>query len=184
MRVVAGRWRGRRLVAPEGPATRPTTDRVKEALFSILGRRVEGAPVVDLCCGAGGLGIEALSRGAAACDFVDSSPRALSAVRGNLAGCRADPATARLHRADAVAWLETAAPRLAAGTILLADPPYADRTGAALWEQFLALSAQGRLALAVLEHGSVCALRAAPVGWRRDDRRYGAATLSLLEPTP
>ena len=53
MRIVAGRWRGRRLVAPEGLATRPTTDRVREALFSILGRRVDGAPVVDLCCGAG-----------------------------------------------------------------------------------------------------------------------------------
>lgn len=184
MRVVAGRWRGRRLVAPEGLATRPTTDRVKEALFSILGRRVEGAPVVDLCCGAGGLGLEALSRGAAVCDFVDSSPRALAAVRANLAACRAEPAAARLHRAEAVAWLEAAAPRLAAGTILLADPPYADRTGAALWERFLALSAQGRLALAVLEHGSDCALRAAPDGWRRDDRRYGAATLSLLEPSP
>ncbi len=183
MRVVAGQWRGRRLVAPEGLATRPTTDRVKEALFSILGRRIHGAPVADLCCGAGGLGLEALSRGAASCDFVDHSPRALAAVRSNLAACRAAPATARLHRRDAVAWLEAAAPTLAGGTILLADPPYADRTGAALWELFLALSAQGRLAVAVLEHGAGCALRAAPEGWRRDDRRYGAATLSLLEPS-
>jgi 16S rRNA (guanine966-N2)-methyltransferase len=184
VRVVAGQWRGRRLVAPPGLATRPTTDRVKEALFSILGRRLDGAPVADLCCGAGGLGIEALSRGAAACDFVDSSPRALAAVRTNLTACRADPATARLHRAEAVAWLTAAAPRLPAGTVLLADPPYADRTGAALWEMFLALSAQGRLSLAVLEHGAQYALRAAPTGWRRDDRRYGAATLSLLEPSP
>jgi 16S rRNA (guanine966-N2)-methyltransferase len=184
VRIVAGRWRGRRLVAPEGLATRPTTDRVKEALFSILGGRVDGAPVADLCCGAGGLGLEALSRGAVVCHFVDTSPRALAAVRTNLAACRADPAAARLHRADAVAWLTAAAPRLGAGTILLADPPYADRTGAALWDLFLALSAQGRLAAAVLEHADGCALRAAPDGWRRDDRRYGAATLSLLEPSP
>ncbi|MBK6899099.1 MAG: 16S rRNA (guanine(966)-N(2))-methyltransferase RsmD [bacterium] len=184
MRIVAGRWRGRRLVAPEGLATRPTTDRTREALFSILGRRVDGAPVVDLCCGAGGLGLEALSRGAAVCDFVDTSPRALAAVRANLAACRAEPGAARLHRADAVAWLTAAGPRLAEGTILLADPPYAERTGAALWDLFLDLSARGRLAVAVLEHGGEHALRAAPAGWRRDDRRYGAATLSLLEPSP
>ena len=69
MRVIAGRYARRRLVAPTGRETRPTTDRVKEALFSIIGTRIGDAPVADLCCGSGGLGLEALSRGAASCIF-------------------------------------------------------------------------------------------------------------------
>ena len=73
-RVIAGRYGGRRLEAPRGGATRPTADRVREALFSILGARVEGARVLDLFAGSGALGLEALSRGAAAATFVDSAP--------------------------------------------------------------------------------------------------------------
>ena len=83
MRVVAGELRGRRLVAPSGDATRPTADRVREALFSILGD-VSGARVLDLYAGSGALGIEALSRGAAAATFVDSSQEAVAAIRRNL----------------------------------------------------------------------------------------------------
>ncbi|MDE3132450.1 MAG: 16S rRNA (guanine(966)-N(2))-methyltransferase RsmD [Acidobacteriota bacterium] len=83
MRVVAGRLGGRALRAPKGVATRPTSDRVREALFSIL-TSVEGAHVLDLFAGSGALGIEALSRGAAAATFVDSAPAAVAAVRHNL----------------------------------------------------------------------------------------------------
>ena len=64
MRVIAGRWKGHRLVSPYGDSTRPTTNRVKESLFSILGNRLTGEKVIDLYCGSGALGIEALSRGA------------------------------------------------------------------------------------------------------------------------
>src|SRR5919199_2095346 len=84
MRVVAGTWGGRRLQAPRGDATRPTSDRVREALFSILGDRVTGARVLDLFAGSGALGIEALSRGAVEATFVDSAPAAIRAVRANL----------------------------------------------------------------------------------------------------
>src|SRR5690606_4520854 len=89
MRVVAGSARGRRLVAPPGTEVRPTTDRVREAVFNALGSRdaVVGATVLDLFAGSGALGIEALSRGAAHATFVDSSPRALEAVRTNLDHC-------------------------------------------------------------------------------------------------
>ena len=83
MRVIAGRYGGRRLQAPPGAATRPTADRVREALFSILGARVEGAAVLDLFAGSGSLGLEALSRGAARATFVESAPAAQRALRAN-----------------------------------------------------------------------------------------------------
>jgi 16S rRNA (guanine966-N2)-methyltransferase len=84
MRVIAGRFRGRRLTAPRGSGTRPTADRVREALFSMLGE-IEGASVLDLFAGTGALGIEALSRGAASAVFVERDPAALAALRANLA---------------------------------------------------------------------------------------------------
>ena len=100
MRVVAGLYRGRRLQAPPGRSTRPTSDRVREALFSILGPAVEGARVLDLFAGSGALGIEALSRGAAEAVFVESDPRAAAAIRGNL---KTLDASGRVHARDALA---------------------------------------------------------------------------------
>src|SRR4051794_25945467 len=94
MRVIAGQYRGRRLTAPRGETTRPTSDRVREALFSILGD-VRGLRVLDLFAGSGALGIEALSRGAAEAVFVDSSKRAADAIRANLSAVGDPPATVR-----------------------------------------------------------------------------------------
>ena len=110
VRVIAGRYGGRRLQAPPGAATRPTADRVREALFSILGARVAGARVLDLFAGSGALGIEALSRGAAQATFVDSAPAAAAALRANLAALGAD---AEVVRADALRWLRAASARRA-----------------------------------------------------------------------
>ena len=124
MRIVAGTARGRRLVAPAGDAVRPTTDRVREALFNSLGSLdvVRDATVIDLFAGSGALGIEALSRGAAHVTFVDQAPEALRAVRENLerAGL-SDRAT--VVRADAVDHLR----RRPGGPfdLALVDPPYA-----------------------------------------------------------
>src|SRR3954454_19834846 len=84
MRVIAGEWRGRPLKAPPGAATRPTSDRVREALFSILGARIPGARVLDLFAGSGARGIEALSRGAGSATFVDAAAPAVAAIRANL----------------------------------------------------------------------------------------------------
>src|SRR3954470_14725956 len=99
MRIVGGAWRGRRLVAPSGEATRPTADRVRQALFDMLlhapwgGRDVlESAIVLDLFAGTGALGLEALSRGARHAVFVESAPPALAALRANIAGCKAQAA--------------------------------------------------------------------------------------------
>jgi 16S rRNA (guanine966-N2)-methyltransferase len=96
MRIVAGAWRGRTLVAPQGQATRPTADRVRQALFDTLlhapwgGRDlIDGAQVLDAFAGTGAMGLEALSRGAAHCCFIESDPTALRALRSNIAACKA-----------------------------------------------------------------------------------------------
>lgn len=93
MRIIAGTWRGRPISAPMGGTTRPTTDRVREALFSMLASRIgtfEGLKVVDLFAGSGALGLEALSRGAAHCTFVERDPSAVAALRMNIAKLKAD----------------------------------------------------------------------------------------------
>ena len=93
MRVIAGVHRGRRLLGPKGQAIRPTSDRVKEALFSILGDRTMGARVLDLYAGTGSIGIEALSRGAAHVTFVETDRVALRLVQANLQQCGFEAAT-------------------------------------------------------------------------------------------
>lgn len=85
MRVVAGTYRSRQLVAPRGVATRPTSDRLRETLFNVLAPRLDGARFADLYAGSGAVGVEALSRGAAFCCFVERAPPALAAIRANLA---------------------------------------------------------------------------------------------------
>ena len=119
MRVVAGELRGRRLAAPPGRSVRPTADRVREALFSILGE-VSGLRVLDLFAGSGALGIEALSRGASEAVFVDSSQRAVTAVRANL---RSLGLRAPVSRRDALSFLRRAAAE-PGFQIVFIDPPY------------------------------------------------------------
>jgi 16S rRNA (guanine966-N2)-methyltransferase len=85
MRVIGGTYRSRRLIAPRGLATRPTSDRLRETLFNVLAPRIEGAVFADLYAGSGAVGIEALSRGARLVYFVDNAPPAVSAIRENLA---------------------------------------------------------------------------------------------------
>ncbi|MBO0768524.1 MAG: 16S rRNA (guanine(966)-N(2))-methyltransferase RsmD [Solirubrobacterales bacterium] len=121
MRVIAGKWGGRPLAAPPGTATRPTADRVKEALFSMLGD-LEGVRVLDLFAGSGALGIEALSRGAEAATFVDSAGAAISAVRENLERLGAD---ATVVRKPALAYLDAANHLQSQYDLVFLDPPYA-----------------------------------------------------------
>ena len=129
MRVVAGKHRGRRLKAPPGQSTRPTADRVREALFSILGP-VDGFRVLDLFAGSGALGIEALSRGAATATFVERDRRAAEVIRANLDGLGEH---AEVIVREGVAWLEKP-PADTAFDLVLLDPPYdsADRLAASL----------------------------------------------------
>jgi 16S rRNA (guanine966-N2)-methyltransferase len=118
MRVVAGEYRGRRLQAPRGTSVRPTSDRVREALFSILGD-IEGLRVLDLFAGSGALAIEALSRGAASATLVENDRAALEAIRANLAPL--EGANADVVRAEALAWLGG---RRGPFDLVFADPPY------------------------------------------------------------
>jgi 16S rRNA (guanine966-N2)-methyltransferase len=135
LRVVAGAFKGRRLVAPRGAGTRPTADRVREALFSMLGD-VEGARVLDLFAGSGALGIEALSRGAASVVFVERDARAAAAIERNLAAVGAD---ARIARQDVGRFLgRDEGPY----DLVFCDPPYdsASRLAGTLAESLPALT--------------------------------------------
>ena len=138
MRIVAGEFKGRPLRAPRGARTRPTADKVREALFSILGD-VSGARVLDLFAGSGALGIEALSRGAASAVFVEKDPRAVAVIRRNL---EAVGASAEISRRDVLGFLAAAE-----GTydLVLVDPPYdsAARIAGPLAERLPAVLAEG-----------------------------------------
>jgi 16S rRNA (guanine966-N2)-methyltransferase len=180
MRVIAGQWRGRRLQAPRGEAIRPTTDRVKEALFNILGPEVTGCLCLDLCCGTGGLGIEALSRGAREAVFVDKDPHSLEATRNNLATCGADPVTWKVVRSDAAGWLsEWKPPEEGTPWILLADPPYRSDLAGAIMEQVGQWSDRPGFLAAVVEMGQDTPGLAA-MTW--ETRRYGESILAILRP--
>jgi 16S rRNA (guanine966-N2)-methyltransferase len=123
VRVIAGEFRGRPLKAPAGRDTRPTADRVREALFSILGE-VSGLRVLDLFAGSGALGIEALSRGAASATFVESSRRAADTIAANLRAVGDPPSEVRIE--DAIAFLRRG--RADPYDLVFADPPYSSAT--------------------------------------------------------
>jgi 16S rRNA (guanine966-N2)-methyltransferase len=125
VRVVAGRLGGRRLRAPRGRDTRPTSDRVREALFAMLGS-VEGLRVLDLFAGSGALAIEALSRGAASATLVDRDPRAVAVIRDNLTALELGPERARVLQAPARVVLRDASAAGEAYDLVLLDPPYRD----------------------------------------------------------
>jgi 16S rRNA (guanine966-N2)-methyltransferase len=123
MRVIAGRLGGRRLKAPRGRVTRPTSDRVREALFAMLGA-IEGASVLDLFAGTGALGIEALSRGAERAVFIERDAVVANVLRGNLASLELEPPAAEVRRADARAALQSARADKETYDLVFIDPPY------------------------------------------------------------
>ncbi len=181
MRVVAGRWGGHRLRAPQGERVRPTTDRVKEAIFSILGEGVHGSVVADLCCGAGGLGIEALSRGAVQAHFIDSDRRSIASVRENLVACGADKALYSLETVDALDWLGRGFfPPADKPWLVLADPPYGSGLAEALARAVARLAGHPGFVAAVLEHGADESL--SPEACGIDRRRYGESHITILRP--
>lgn len=163
------------MVTPAGRDTRPTTDRVREATFNALGSLglVEGARVLDLFAGSGALGIEALSRGASHCTFVDDDRRAVEAVRANLATCDlADRAT--VVRGDATTFLRSIEDRPGLDLALL-DPPYA-------FDGWAALLGALPVAHAVIESGREPEL---PVPWVVvRQKRYGTTLVTLARRDP
>lgn len=173
MRIIAGKWRGRRISAPPGDVVRPTGDRVREAWMSIVHPILADARVLDLCAGSGALGLECLSRGAARCDFVEQSPKVIKTLEANVAALGGHEG-AVIRRDDAVRFVQA----LPAGAydIAFADPPYAADTAARLVEQWLAVPFA---AVFAVEHSSEAVL---PGGG--DTRRYGTTALTFFRAHP
>ncbi len=175
MRIIAGQWRGRPLVAPQGDATRPTADRTREALFSMLASRLgsfDGLAVADLFAGSGALGLEALSRGAASCLFVEQDRAALEALRANVAklGAKAD------IRAQSVLAL---GPAPAALYLILMDPPYGTGAGSVALDKLARLGWIGPASWVSIETARDERVQVA--GFTVDaDRVHGKARLTLL----
>ncbi len=170
MRIIAGKWKGRRIRPAVGVRVRPTADRVREAWMSILGARLAGAAVADLFAGSGALGLEALSRGASHVTFVERSSFAARALERNIRRLGAGGACAVI-RGDAVAHLRGLgdAPRY---QLALADPPY----GRGFAAQLLALYRRAPFASELwIEHDAAEALPDDPRAVRR---RYGRTALT------
>jgi len=174
MRVIAGRYGGRRLQAPPGDATRPTSDRVREALFSVLAARVDDARVLDLFAGSGALGIEALSRGASEVTFVDSAAAAVKAVTANLDALQA---TAEVRRSDARRFLGFASAAARQYDLVFLDPPYrlAGRLGSELTAALPAVLAPGAAVVVESDRRSPLELDL-PI---LDERRYGDTLIRI-----
>lgn len=175
MRIIAGQWRGRPLVAPKGDGTRPTADRTREALFSMLTSRLgsfEGLRVADLFAGSGALGLEALSRGAAHCTFVEQDGAALTSLRANIAKLGA---TADIRAQSVMALPPTTQPC----DLLLLDPPYGTGAGVVALERLLRLGWIAPGALASVETAKTEDV--APTGFNVEaERIHGKAKITLL----
>lgn len=179
MRIIAGKWRGRTIEAPPGQATRPTADRVRETLFSMLASRLgsfDELRVADLFAGSGALGIEALSRGAARAVFIESDRAAARVINDNLAALGLE-GVGTVRVADVVTWVESSTD--APYDLILVDPPY----GFDDWERLLAalvtfpvelvvaesdrpIEAEGWDALSVKRHGGTVVSQLSPRGAR------------------
>ena len=177
MRIIAGEWRGRKLPAPKGDATRPTADRTRETLFSMLNSRLgsfEGIAVADLFAGSGALGLEALSRGAAQCLFVENDRAALDAVRANIATFDARSRT----RVEAASVMQLRA-RTEPLDLILLDPPYKTGAGDVALDRLLRLGWIGAATWMALETSATedVAVKGLSI---EAERRVGKAKLTLL----
>lgn len=170
MRIIAGQWRGRPLIAPRGQDTRPTADRVREALFSMLASRLgsfEGLQVADLFAGSGALGLEALSRGAAHCVFVENDRRAVDAIRSNIAALGAS--------GEVLARNAEHAALPAPVDLAFLDPPYGSGLAPAVLAK-LAVAPGGWVSVETGRGEAVAA-----EGFEVDaERKYGKAKITLL----
>ena len=176
MRIIAGAFKGRKLHPPSDKSVRPTPDRVKEALFSILGNHVNDAIVVDLFAGSGSLGLEALSRGALRCYFGDNSRDSIRLIHENVSHCKAESAS-RIIFGDYRNVLGQIKEKI---DIVFLDPPY----GKNLWEEVVELLSESKLmnedGLAVLEHPKEIELPQEIHGFRKiKEARYGTVVLSI-----
>ena len=172
MRIIAGKWKGRRLQAPAGSKVRPTADRVREAWMSILQGDLPAARVLDLFAGSGALGLEALSRGAQSADFVEMHAASLATLRKNIELLQADDVT--VHRVDALKFIRQLDGE--SYDIAFADPPYRMGLAADVATRWLASPFSRVLSV---EHES---REAMPPGG--DTRRYGDSAITFYRSGP
>ncbi len=177
MRIVAGEWRGRKLVAPKGDLTRPTGDRTRETLFSMLASRLdsfEGLSVADLFAGSGALGLEALSRGAASCLFVEQDSAAIKAIRANI-----EALEARARSTVQQASVMSLGPAKQPHDLILLDPPYDTGAGLVALDRMLRLGWIGPATWMALETGvkEPVAVKGLVID---AERKVGKAKLTLL----
>lgn len=180
MRVIAGKAKGVRLSAPKGLEVRPTLDRVREALFSIIGPRIEGAAFLDLFAGTGANGIEALSRGARVCAFVDNDRRAVAAVERNLEAAHLVDLV-EIHRLTLPEGLQRLSAPEQGYDFIFADPPYAFDS----YRDLLSCIADGPLlgpeGMVIIEHSARIVIKGYNSGLKEVRcAKYGDTALSLL----
>ena len=180
MRITGGEFGGRNLKVPKSDEIRPTQDRVREALFSILQTEIPGSEFLDLFAGSGAVGLEALSRGAKKATFVEANRRHVAVLRENLEGCRVQPAAAEVVAADCYRWLSTYAG--SGFTIGFADPPYALGEEKGYAQVLATLAARGVIregGLFIAEMTAVQKAEETP-GWELlRDRTYGKTRLCV-----
>ena len=176
MRVITGSAKGKHLKELPGLDTRPTTDRVKEGLFNVIQFDILGRRVLDLFAGTGQLGIECLSRGAASCDFVDSSPAAMKIVRDNVTACRlADKAT--FHQKDFSAFLNSVRGKY---DVIFLDPPYASGNLERALEKITAIDIVSGNGIIVCETPVESVLPELPASYpKTGEYRYGKIKVTL-----
>lgn len=177
LRIIAGQWRGRKLAAPAGDTTRPTADRTRETLFSMLTSRLgsfEGLRVADLFAGSGALGLEALSRGGESCTFVEQDAAAIRALRANIAALRAQ-GQCDVRAASVLAL----GPEKAPLDLILLDPPYGTGAGAVALDRLVRLGWISEATWISLETGAdeEPKLKSFEVD---AERRVGKARITLL----
>lgn len=181
VRVVSGSAKGRPLKSVPGSGTRPTTDKVKEAVFSMIGPYFEGGAVLDLFAGTGGLGIEALSRGMESAVFVDMEPKSIDTIRANLKATNLE-AKAQVYRNEAGRALSALEKRGRVFDLVFLDPPYRLKHGD---ELMLSMVEKGMLqedAIIVLEHESNYAYpEEIPGFYRLRQAVYGETTISIYQ---
>ncbi|NLI80743.1 MAG: 16S rRNA (guanine(966)-N(2))-methyltransferase RsmD [Deltaproteobacteria bacterium] len=180
MRIVAGEFRGRRLDSPRTRKIRPTPDRVREALFSMLAQELPGAKVLDLFAGTGALGLEALSRGAAFSVFVDNDPEALRLIYSNIRRCGVEVRT-RVIAAPAEAALSLMADEGSVFDLIFMDPPYGKGHLETLLPQLHRIA--GAATLVIAEHHTKDILPPTCGIWLRFKQRfYGDTAISIYSP--
>jgi 16S rRNA (guanine(966)-N(2))-methyltransferase RsmD len=180
MRIIAGKYRGRRLRAPVGRGVRPTSDRLRESIFNIIGPAIQDAEIIDIFAGTGAMGIEALSRGAARVLFIDNNRRALETIRTNVDPLRI-PEQWALRRWDAVRNLNCLTQTAMRFRYAFIDPPYNQGFANRTLNNLVDSGAMAPGGLIVVEHHHLETIEEPNhriVPW--DQRRYGKTLVTFL----